>query len=644
MSFTLSHRWKNGSTLLAVVLASAAFGIASPGASAQGARPELAWTSQDAYFMLHARPAQLWKGDTGAKLRQAFGAPANLLGPALEDILGTPPDEIETVTLVGQGVRSTRYFVGGETKKKVDPPREPIKEPKFDPKDKKDFDPKDKDFGFKDKEEFGKGPGFGADFWKEKGMEQMPSAGVKVITTVKPYDRAKVTRALLAGKVLERKVKGKTYLVSSASYPWAVHFVDERTYVVASPPAWMEKLLHGGAKMKGPLAAAVELAGKKHDLVIGFNFTEPSALEMKKDMARDLDNPWRSEPGWVIGPLLTMKTATFALDAGKETKLQASLTFPNADTAERAQASADDALQLLRIFVLGGARQKLRREVEDASEPMAPMFLALLLKQADDGLRGVKVTRTQAELHAVAQQTFDIDAIRARTKTEADAILADEVGRLARIRRVSVNNLKQIGLAIHSFHDVNRMLPPPAICSKKDGTPLLSWRVLILPYIDENPLYNEFKLDEAWDSPHNIKLLPRMPKVFVAPGVKSKESHLTYYQALTGPDAVFPLIPDKNRPFGARNGTMVGITDGTSNTIGIVEASTPVPWTKPDDLVYDAKKALPKMGGTIMPNGFNAVFMDATVRFISNRVDAKTLHALITPRGNEVVTLPDDGQ
>ena len=82
-------------------------------------------------------------------------------------------------------------------------------------------------------------------------------------------------------------------------------------------------------------------------------------------------------------------------------------------------------------------------------------------------------------------------------------------------RAQSINNLKQLGLAMHIYHDVNKTLPPAV--HSKDGKPLLSWRVLVLPYIEEDKLYREFHLDEPWDSPHNKKLLSRMPAVLRSP-------------------------------------------------------------------------------------------------------------------------------
>ena len=125
----------------------------------------------------------------------------------------------------------------------------PVPEKGFDPKEKEVSFQDKKEFGdrFQDKKEFGEPFGRGAD-WKAEWAEEMPSAAVKVITTSKPYDRDKVAAALLRGEKLERTINGKKYLVSSKSYPWAVQFVNDRTYVIASPPAYMEKLLQGPAR------------------------------------------------------------------------------------------------------------------------------------------------------------------------------------------------------------------------------------------------------------------------------------------------------------------------------------------------------------------------------------------------------------
>jgi prepilin-type processing-associated H-X9-DG protein len=205
----------------------------------------------------------------------------------------------------------------------------------------------------------------------------------------------------------------------------------------------------------------------------------------------------------------------------------------------------------------------------------------------------------------------------------------DDKEREARNRKASANNLAQFGLALHSFGDANKRLPPPAICSK-EGKPLLSWRVAILPFIEQNELYKQFKLDEPWDSPHNKKLLAKMPKVFAPVGGKTKQPHTTFYQAIVGRGAAWELTPRPNIPFNAEGVRWpVGFRDGTSNTILLVETGEAVPWTKPDDVRYDPKKKPPKLGG-VFKGGFHVLMADGSVRFVSRDISEATLRAAIT--------------
>ena len=193
-------------------------------------------------------------------------------------------------------------------------------------------------------------------------------------------------------------------------------------------------------------------------------------------------------------------------------------------------------------------------------------------------------------------------------------------------RAQCVNNLKQIGLAMHEFADKENHLPSPAILDKQ-GTRLLSWRVQILPFLNEGALYNQFHLDEPWDSPHNIALLPRMPNVYACPSNPPSRGQTTY-QVLVGPHTLFE---------GPEGAEIASITDGTSNTLMVCEAVNAVPWTKPDDIVV-APDVAPSGLGSKHPGGFNAVFADGSVRFLKTTIAPSILRALITKDGNEVVS------
>lgn len=202
-------------------------------------------------------------------------------------------------------------------------------------------------------------------------------------------------------------------------------------------------------------------------------------------------------------------------------------------------------------------------------------------------------------------------------------------------RTQSQNNLKQLALAILIYQDQHKSLPPPALTSTGtgDGKPLLSWRVAILPYIEEGELYKEFRLDEPWDSAHNKKLLARMPRIFMAPGITTPMPGMTHYRAFVGPGTVFERRP------GRRGGVPLNeIYDGTSNTLLLAEAAEPVAWTCPDDLPFDAKTPLTKLGVSAI--GAPVVFCDGSVRTLAPDPPEASLRGLITRNGGELVTIP----
>jgi hypothetical protein len=183
-----------------------------------------------------------------------------------------------------------------------------------------------------------------------------------------------------------------------------------------------------------------------------------------------------------------------------------------------------------------------------------------------------------------------------------------------------------MGLALVNYADTNGALPPAAVRGK-DGRPLLSWRVALLPFIEQEPLYKEFHLDEPWDSPHNLTLLERMPKVY-APfsGKKTPQPFTTYYQVFVGKGTAF------ESPEGV---ALSDFPNGTSHTILVTEAGEAVPWTKPEDLAYDPDGSLPPLGG-VFETSLRVVFADGTVRnFTREAVAQDEFRSLITRDGGE---------
>ncbi|MGF1582294.1 MAG: DUF1559 domain-containing protein [Gemmataceae bacterium] len=180
------------------------------------------------------------------------------------------------------------------------------------------------------------------------------------------------------------------------------------------------------------------------------------------------------------------------------------------------------------------------------------------------------------------------------------------------------NNMKQIGLGIHSYTDVTTKFPPV-----NDGK--LSWRVHILPYINQQGLYNRFDRTKPWDHSTNKELIKSMPKMYRVGGEKEKQGY-THFRRFDG-----PKIP-KTLKF-------TSFPDGTSNTLMFVEASEPVIWTKPEPLIIREETPLPNLGyANGRDGGFHAVFADGSYRFIRKEVPEEDLRALILPgdgkRGN----------
>lgn len=193
-----------------------------------------------------------------------------------------------------------------------------------------------------------------------------------------------------------------------------------------------------------------------------------------------------------------------------------------------------------------------------------------------------------------------------------------------------IRNLKFLSLAMHNYHSQHNAFPP-ARAVDQAGKPLLSWRVLILPFLEANDLYKEFHLDEPWDSPHNKALIPRMPALFACPSKRggSLAAGMTIYKRPVGEAIGVPalkVLPIKE------------VTDGTSNTIMIVETPVDqaVEWTRPDD--WDVPANLDARSFFLRHiDGANASLMDGSVRSFRETLKPETFRGLLTPAGGELL-------
>jgi prepilin-type processing-associated H-X9-DG protein len=201
------------------------------------------------------------------------------------------------------------------------------------------------------------------------------------------------------------------------------------------------------------------------------------------------------------------------------------------------------------------------------------------------------------------------------------------------------NNIKQIGLAMHNYHAAYGAFPP-AYVADDSGRQLHSWRVLLLPFLEMQSLYDRYRFDEPWDGPHNITLLREMPEVFVCPANPASgpaPSTWTSYVVIRGAATMFP---------GAKSVSLEQVTDGLAFTIAVVEVTNVrIPWTKPEDLdlhtmslqINDRDK--PSVSSN-HPGGANSVFADGAYHALRESISGIRLRALATIAGGETVS-PD---
>lgn len=221
------------------------------------------------------------------------------------------------------------------------------------------------------------------------------------------------------------------------------------------------------------------------------------------------------------------------------------------------------------------------------------------------------------------------------------ALLADGIYQVktSATRTAIANDLKQIALALRAYHDRHGAFPPAAVRGP-DGTPLYSWRVALLPFLEEENLYRQFHLDEPWDGPHNKTLLAARPRTYSPkPLLVDPDPAATYYQVFVGPGVAF----EGDRGLSLK----ADFPRDPAETIVVVEARDAVPWTRPADLPFTPDGPLPALGaprherfgrflyGRALPSAFNAAMGDADVHAFPADPPAGTLRAWITRTGKE---------
>lgn len=446
----------------------------------------------------------------------------------------------------------------------------------------------------------------------------MPDVGNRpgfgfVLTTLKPYDREKIV-----GQV-EKLADEEMAKFENKDNVLRVEFEGEKFYIDLTDPKRIVIGLNLGADPKADpkRKAGVHsptLAEKNAVLLGGFNFTLLPD-ELRREVGNDLPRELRPLQG-----LLGADSATLVGRLSlKELTATATVRSPDKETAARVEKA------------LGGLRAEIGKAIDFVEEELK------VVEEVGDDVKEYRplLTVARAALKA-ANITTNGTTTTATATVPTDAPFGPFAELLAGARQTKLaaeqNNLKQLMLAMHNYHDAMGAMPAVYTTGEK-GKPLLSWRVAILPYIEQDHVYKQFKLDEPWDSEHNLKVVKDhpMPAVFLHIADKADDKK-TRYRVFTGNDA--GLDVDKKL-------TLVGITDGTSNTVAIVTAAEAVPWTKPEGIAFDPKKdvtpLLKFLGGRS-----NVTMFDGSVRPLRKGIKEETLKAMLTRSGGEIIPLDDD--
>jgi DNA-directed RNA polymerase subunit RPC12/RpoP len=547
-----------------------------------GASGEMALVPGDAVGFTTVRVADILNSEVGKEALAALPEPGKAALKQVETSLGSELADVERVTFVARSVPMDGLMGGGGGVGMG------------------------KDMGGP----MGKGPPLGKG-GLPKGPGGRPGGNMGnpadefygIVTLSKPADEKKITSTGDLKGAVPAEYNGKKYYTAGDI---GVYFHNDKTVVVGSPNA-LKKAIDQAVKPRtdGALAGVLSRVSKQH---IAAGFAPPSELTA---MAKLLGGGNKG-----VTALADLQDVLLAGNLkGKSFEFDVTAAFKAGASAADAKAELDSLLQQAPAFLL-----------------FAPPDVQ---KPAKDFLANTKVSQSGTSLTLTSKSDIDVGLFKgALEKVVGGGGGGGAVGAAANAMK-SKNNLQQMALAFHNVHDAEGSMKY-AIVNPQTKAPLLSWRVAILPYIEEGQLFNQIHRNEAWNSPFNRQFWNRMPKVFELPG-KQAPAGMTYYQTFVGDGAVFDRGNNLTRQ-------ILSIKDGTSNTLLLAEAANAVNWMQPTDIDFQngGPNGFPVVGrvGGHFPNGFHVALADGTVRLLPMTLKPQTFQAAITVAGGENDPLP----
>lgn len=446
--------------------------------------------------------------------------------------------------------------------------------------------------------------------------QEGPPQVAAVLRLAKPLAQAEVF-APLWEQTAEAELDGKKYRQAQNPLALSIFRPDERTLILAHDPLLRKLLRQHAQPPAGEMSQVLSRIPDPPD-VLAVLLVAPLRPLLKGTLEQVPLPP----------PLAGVEQVPDLLNlVGVRVNMTGDMAMSLTLRAESEQAA--EQLDALIGRLLETARQAMLAEVAKQGESSDPVEQAAARYAQRISSRLLTAFRPQRKGSLLTLGTKGQGQLQVATIGVLVALLlpAVQAAREAARRTQSSNNLRQIGLALHMYHDTHKAFPGRANLDPQ-GKPLLSWRVHILPFVEQAALYERFHLDEPWDSPHNRELIPLMPQLYRNPSGNPPPGR-TNYLAPSGNGMLFA---------GNQGRRIQEIPDGTSNTIMALEVddSRAAIWTQPDDWTPEPQDPLAGLGSA-HPGGFEVLMADGSVRFMSKSIDPREFQALLTIAGGEVV-------
>jgi hypothetical protein len=390
--------------------------------------------------------------------------------------------------------------------------------------------------------------------------------------------------------------------IDDPAFPNARYLPDEKTVVFAREDL-LKKMIEA-KDAKSPLLDRLASLGGDHDLV---------AVFLGESLRQPLNEIVDGLPPVMVPPQvqqfvkLVDGVNVLTITAGADASPLATVEIEAADAA--AAKSVHEALDPLLTMGKG----MVPALIESASASDLPPSVQPLLAVAGDLVKDLSLTQNGTRVVFTAPRPTSLDGVD------------DWLGPLAQLaeREQRRARLEDIAGAIQQVMDENGPLPQN-IYAEGGETPLLSWRVDLLPALGQFDAYQQFNREEAWDAEHNRPLLEvegvfGQPLPFTSsPGVKPGH---TVYLTFQGKGAMID---------GKQPKTSIDLKDGISGTVAVVEVSPEraVPWTQPVDLDLAAADVATMLGPPPTKQGYPAVLFDGRIVTLPADIDIETLRKL----------------